>query len=83
MQILDTIANILLMNFWVYWHSSRLSEHQKGAVMRICSLLPSASEILYALGLDEHIVGVSHTCDYPQEAKGKPTVTRSVRDVKI
>ena len=50
--------------------------------MRICSLLPSATEILYALGLDEHIVGVSHTCDYPQEAQGKPTVTRSVRDVK-
>ena len=50
--------------------------------MRICSLLPSATEILYALGLGDHIVGVSHTCDYPQQARNKPVVTRSVRDVK-
>ena len=50
--------------------------------MRICSLLPSATEILYALGLGDHIVGGSHTCDYPQPARGKPVVTRSVRDVK-
>ena len=50
--------------------------------MRICSLLPSATEILYALGLGDHIVGVSHTCDYPQQARDKPVVTRSVRDVK-
>ena len=50
--------------------------------MRICSLLPSATEILYALGLGDHIVGVSHTCDYPQQTRDKPVVTRSVRDVK-
>ena len=54
----------------------------KRSIMRICSLLPSATEILYALELGDHIVGVSHTCDYPQQVRDKPIVTRSVRDVK-
>ncbi|MHA2647403.1 MAG: cobalamin-binding protein, partial [bacterium JZ-2024 1] len=33
--------------------------------MRIVSLLPSATEIICALGLQDHLVGVSHECDYP------------------
>ena len=45
--------------------------------MRICSLLPSATEILYALGLGESLVGVSHECDYPPAATQKPCVSRS------
>ena len=49
--------------------------------MRICSLLPSATEIVYALGLGDQLVGVSHTCDYPAEARSKPVVSRSVRSV--
>ena len=49
--------------------------------MRICSLLPSATEIVYALGLGEQLVGVSHTCDYPAAARSKPVVSRSVRSV--
>ena len=49
--------------------------------MRICSLLPSATEILYALGLGDQVVGVSHTCDYPAEARSKPVVTHSLRQV--
>ncbi len=49
--------------------------------MRICSLLPSATEIVYALGLGDRLVGVSHTCDYPAEARSKPVVSRSVRRV--
>ncbi len=49
--------------------------------MRICSLLPSATEIVYALGLGDQLVGVSHTCDYPAEARTKPVVSRSVRSV--
>ena len=36
--------------------------------MRICSLLPSATEMVYALGLGDQLVGVSHTCDYPDDA---------------
>jgi iron complex transport system substrate-binding protein len=40
--------------------------------MRICSLLPSATEILYAIGLGDSVVGVSHECDFPEEAAKKP-----------
>jgi len=44
---------------------------------RIVSLLPSATEILFALGLDEQIAGVTHECDYPEAALRKPKITRS------
>lgn len=47
--------------------------------MRIVSLLPSATEIVFALGLGDSLVGVSHMCDYPAEARGLPIVSRSVR----
>lgn len=46
--------------------------------MRICSFLPSATEIVYALGLEEQLCGVTHECDYPPSAKAKPWVVRSV-----
>lgn len=45
--------------------------------MRICSLLPGATEILFALGLGDHIVGVTHECDYPPDARLKPIVVRT------
>lgn len=45
--------------------------------MRICSFLPSATEILYALGLGESVVGISYECDYPPEVRGKPVVVHS------
>ncbi len=45
--------------------------------MRIVSLLPSATEVLFALGLDREIVGVSHECDFPPQAKTKPVVIHS------
>ena len=45
--------------------------------MRIVSLLPSATEILFALGLDREIVGVSHECDFPPQAKTKRVVIHS------
>jgi iron complex transport system substrate-binding protein len=48
--------------------------------MRICSLLPGATEILYRLGLGDQVVGVTHECDYPPEAKQKPVVVRSAID---
>ncbi len=48
--------------------------------MRICSLLPSATEIVYALGLGDQLFAVSHECDYPPEAAAKPAVIRSVFD---
>ncbi len=49
--------------------------------MRIVSLLPSATEIICAIGLGDELVGVTHECDYPAEAVGKPVMTRSVHDL--
>src|SRR5215211_8670752 len=43
--------------------------------MRICSLLPSATEIIAELGLIESLVGVSEECRWPPEVVGKPVVT--------
>jgi iron complex transport system substrate-binding protein len=48
--------------------------------MRICSLLPSATEIAFALGLGDSVVGVTHECDYPPDAKKKPSVVKSAID---
>ena len=45
--------------------------------MRIVSLLPSTTEIVYALGLGDELVGVTHECDYPADALQKPKLTRS------
>ena len=49
--------------------------------MRIVSLLPSATEIVFALGLGDDLVGVTHECDYPVQARDKPVVTRAVHDL--
>ena len=46
--------------------------------MRIVSLVPSATEMLFALGLGPDVVGVTHECDYPAEARELPKVTRDV-----
>jgi iron complex transport system substrate-binding protein len=46
--------------------------------MRIASLLPSATEIVCALGLRDELVALSHCCDYPPEIEGLPIVTRSL-----
>ncbi len=52
--------------------------------MRICCLLPSGAEILWALGLAENVVGVSDLCDYPPEVlKSKPVVSRSKVDPSV
>ena len=45
--------------------------------MRIISLLPSATEILFELGLGDHVVGVTFECDFPAEAKTKRIVSTS------
>lgn len=45
--------------------------------MRVVSLLPSATEILFALGFDREIVGVSHECDFPEQARRKRVVIHS------
>jgi iron complex transport system substrate-binding protein len=44
-------------------------------IMRIISFLPAATEIAAALGLMEQVVGVSHECDFPEDANARPRVT--------
>jgi iron complex transport system substrate-binding protein len=46
--------------------------------MRIVSLVPSATELLFALGLGEGVVAVTHECDHPAAARALPRITRSV-----
>jgi iron complex transport system substrate-binding protein len=48
--------------------------------MRICSFLPSATEIVFALGLGDQVVGVTHECDHPPAAQRKPVVVHSSVD---
>lgn len=50
--------------------------------MRIASLLPSATEIAYALGAGDQVVAVSHECDYPEAARGRPILTGAAVDTK-
>jgi iron complex transport system substrate-binding protein len=47
-------------------------------LVRIVSLVPSATEMLFALGLGDEVTGVTHECDYPPEARERPRVTRDV-----
>ena len=52
--------------------------------MKICCLLPSGAEILYALGLGDSVIGVSDLCDYPPEIlQTKPVVSRSRVDPSV
>jgi iron complex transport system substrate-binding protein len=46
--------------------------------MRIVSLVPSATEMLFALGLGSDLIAVTHECDYPEAALDLPRVTRDV-----
>jgi iron complex transport system substrate-binding protein len=49
--------------------------------MRIVSLLPSATEIVCALGLRDELVGVTHECDWPPDVVGLPVMTRDALDL--
>jgi iron complex transport system substrate-binding protein len=46
--------------------------------MRIVSLLPSATEILFAIGAGDQVVGVTHECDFPRSAATRPILTSSL-----
>jgi iron complex transport system substrate-binding protein len=46
----------------------------------VCSLIPSATEIIFGLGLGDSLFGVSHECDFPPEARLKPKLTKSLID---
>jgi len=49
--------------------------------VRIVSLLPSATEIVCAIGLEDELVAVTHECDWPPSVIGKPVVTRDTADI--
>jgi iron complex transport system substrate-binding protein len=55
-----------------------VSTSEKWKIMKIISLLPSATEIVYALGLGNQLAAVTHECDYPPDALDKPRITQSV-----
>ena len=48
--------------------------------MRICSLLPGATEVVAALGLADQLVGISHECDFPPDIRNAPVMVRPVID---
>ena len=50
--------------------------------MRICSFLPSTTEIICALGLEENLTGITHECDHPEAVTAKPRVIMSSIDHK-
>ena len=50
--------------------------------LRIVSFLPSATEMVCALGLGDQLVGITHECDYPKEVHTKPVVVRSAIETK-
>ena len=49
-------------------------------IKRIVSFLPSATELIYAMGNEDLLQGVTHECKYPKEAHSKPQVISSVID---
>jgi iron complex transport system substrate-binding protein len=51
--------------------------------VKICSLLPSGTEIVFALGLGDQLIGVSDLCDYPLAAQHKPVISRSRIDTTV
>lgn len=51
-------------------------------MLRIVSFLPSATEMVCALGLSDSLVGITHECDYPEFVKSKPVVVRNVLPVE-
>ena len=50
--------------------------------MKIVSFLPSATEMVCALGLGDRLAGITHECDFPPEVKQKPVVVRSAIETK-
>lgn len=66
---------IVVFSFLLFtFHISYFTAYAGGPPQRIISLAPATTEILYALGLEDRIVGVTNFCDYPEEARNKPKV---------
>src|SRR5437773_6326616 len=60
------------------YHLPPTTNHRSHFNMRLVSLLPSATEIVCALGLEDQLVGVTHECDYPPFVRRLPKVTRTL-----
>jgi iron complex transport system substrate-binding protein len=52
-------------------------------VVRVVSLLPSATEILFGIGAGDRVVGVTHECDFPEEAQTRPRLTSSLLPAEL
>jgi len=61
-------------------HHSPEEDVRETSAERIITTLPSATEIVALLGLEDRLVGITHECDYPPEIRSKPVVMRSVFD---
>ena len=59
-------------------HATQPPSRHTLALMRIVSLVPSATELLFALGLGDEVTAVTHECDHPAEALDRPKVTRDL-----
>ncbi len=70
MRSITLFCFILLFTYHSTFHTSVYAEPPK----RIISLAPSITEILFALGLGDNVVGVTNFCDYPEEAKKKQKI---------
>src|ERR1700685_3336034 len=51
--------------------------------MRVVSLLPSSTEILFDIGAGDQVFGVTHECDYPELAKTRPALTSSLLPAEL
>ena len=49
--------------------------------LRIVSMLPAATEMVAALGLEDSLVGISHECDWPHTVRTRPVVSRPALDL--
>jgi iron complex transport system substrate-binding protein len=58
--------------------ATELSSETRSAAKRIVTTLPSATEIVSLLGLEDNLIGITHECDYPPSVRKKPVVMRSV-----
>lgn len=75
-EVVATFRSQLIKNESGGLKSSSTS-HKPDVTMRICSLLPSTTEVVCALGLADNLVGVTHECDYPPEVRDKSKVIMS------
>jgi iron complex transport system substrate-binding protein len=69
--VIIKMKKTVIIIFLVLWASTIVSAVEPAQPQRIISLAPNVTEILFALGLGDHIVGVTSFCDYPLEARSK------------